>query len=408
MRVLVLSHNLPRFRGDFSGTFVDALCRAMGAEGAQVEVVAPHDVAYDTSLPRPYSLHTYRYAWPASLQTVGYMRSLAGDLKPRRASLLVAPSMLLAGTLACLRRVRLFRPDVIHAHWLLPNGLIGAVASRLTGIPLVVSMPGSDLLVARLNPLSRALARFTLRTASLVTANSHELEGVAYTLGARQEHFDLVIYGVDPQAIRPDPEAGRALRHERGIAPDEFLILAVGRMVPKKGFRYLVEAMPSVLAVSQRARLLFVGNGDERAALESTARQLGVAERVDFAGVVPRHEITAFYNAADVLVMPSVTEPEDGLNVCVLDAMACAKPIVATMVAGNPLVVRDGVNGFLVPERQAWPLAERLARLAPSSELRRRLGSESRRLAEGEFAWPQIARRYLDHFRRLASCGSLE
>lgn len=402
MRVLVLSHNLPRFAGDFSGTFIDALCRATVEAGAEVDVVAPHDAAYDPSPSRPYALHTYRYAWPASLQTVGYMRSLAGDLRVRPLSALVTPAMLAAGVAATLRLAARRRPDVIHAHWLLPNGLIGAVAGALTGIPLVASIPGSDLLVARLNPITRALARFVLGRAALVTANSHELRDVALSMGASPDRFDLIIYGVDPEALRPAPEAGPAVRRELGLAPDQFVVLTVGRMVPKKGYRYLIEAMPALLCRHPSARLVMVGNGDERQALAAQATRLGVADSVVFAGVVPTDRIAGYYNAADVLAMPSVTEPEDGLNVCVLDAMSCAKPIVATDVAGNPLVVHEGRNGYVVPERRPDLLADRLALLADSPEARQAMGRASRQLIEQRFAWRHLARRYLDHFERLS------
>lgn len=401
MRVLVLTHNLPRFAGDFSGTFIDALCRALVDEGEQVHVVAPHDSAYGPLLPRPYGLTTFRYAWPPSVQTVGYTRSLASDLKVKPLSALATPAMLTAGTLACLRTIRHFRPNVIHAHWLLPNGLIGAIASRLTGVPLVVSIPGSDLLVARLNGASRALARFTLSRASLATANSEELRAIAMTLGAAPDRFDLIIYGVDPTVIRPDAAAGAALRTQLAIAPEDFVVLAVGRMVPKKGFRYLAAAFPSLLAQHPRARLVLIGNGDEKAAIERAVSS--VADRCLLAGTVPRDRIAAYYNAADVLAMPSVTEPEDGLNVCVLDAMACAKPIVATTVAGNPLVVADGVNGYLVPERRADLLADRLAALAADPAACRRMGLMSRERAEREFAWSCLARRYMEHFRRIGA-----
>ncbi|MGQ9552527.1 MAG: glycosyltransferase [Anaerolineae bacterium] len=406
MRVLVLTHNLPRFSGDFSGTFVDALCRALANQNSRVDVVAPHDVAYNATFSRPYHLATYKYAWPPSLQTVGYTRSLVGDLKPRPISLLVTPAMLASGVAACLRLIQAQRPDVIHAHWLLPNGLIGAIVSKVTDIPLVVSIPGSDLLVARLNSLTRALARLTLRQAALATANSRELESVAYTLGAHPDRFDLIIYGVDPQSLLPNRESGLALRKRLDIGDSEFVVLAVGRMVPKKGLRYLVEAMPNLLRAAPQARLLLVGNGEQRRALEHLSEQLGVAKKVHFAGVVPRHEIAAYYNAADVLAMPSITEPEDGLNVCVLDAMACAKPIVATTVAGNPLVVHEGVNGCLVPERQPDQLASRLAMLAKDEQKRAAFGAASRKLVEDQFSWSHIAHRYLEHFHRIASLSS--
>lgn len=403
MRVLLLTHNLPRFPGDFSGTFIDALATAMVEKGAEVRVLAPHDAAYGPAMERPYSLDLYRYAWPTSYETVGYMRSMEGDLRPKRASLLATPASLTLGTAAGVRIAREWKPDVIHAHWLLPNGLIGAATSRVTGVPLVTSLPGSDLLVARLNPITRALARYALRHSQLVTANSHELRDVALTLGADEDRFDLIVYGVDPDALRADSLAGEAKRRELGLSPSNFAILAVGRMVPKKGFRYLIQALPQLLARVPTARVVLIGDGDERPNLERMASAMGVRSAVDFVGTVPRDEIVAYYSAADVLAMPSVNEPEDGLNVCVLDAMSCSLPVVATTVAGNSLAVEDGRTGLLVPERRPDLLADALARLYSDRRRMRAMGQAGRQRVEAEFTWSHLATRYLEHFERIAA-----
>ena len=112
------------------------------------------------------------------------------------------------------------------------------------------------------------------------------------------------------------------------------------------------------------------------------------------------------YNAADALVMPSVTRPADGLNVCVLDAMACAKPVIGSTAAGNDLVIRPGVNGFLTPEQDEAALAQAILDLATlPAPARVAMGAASRRLVETEFGWPHLARRYLDHFEALAWLG---
>ncbi len=133
------------------------------------------------------------------------------------------------------------------------------------------------------------------------------------------------------------------------------------------------------------------------------ARDLGLDGHVHWLGRVPFDRMGKVYNAADALVMPSVTRPADGLNVCVLDAMACARPVIGTTAAGNELVIRDGVNGFIVPESDPAALAGAILRLAAMSpEQRRAMGAEGRRLVETEFGWPHLARRYLEHFARLA------
>jgi glycosyltransferase involved in cell wall biosynthesis len=116
---------------------------------------------------------------------------------------------------------------------------------------------------------------------------------------------------------------------------------------------------------------------------------------------VPKDKISRYYNMADLLAMPSVSRPADGLNVCVLDAMSCGKPVIASEAAGNRLAVIDEQTGLIVPEQDAAALAGAIARLAGDPVLRRQMGAAARRRIEEELGWPQLARRYIQHFQRL-------
>ena len=243
MHIGVLTHNYPRFPGDFSGTFIEALCTELARQAQQVTFWAPYDPAFTSGGSNPattnpaVNLQLYRYAPTDKLHTLGYMRSMQSDLALRGSGYLLGPAMMGAGVAQIVRAARRRRPDVLHAHWLLPNGFIGAVASRLLGIPLVISVPGSDAQVANANPLFRAMARFAMRQASLMTANSADLrDGVALLDPAVLTKFDLIIYGTDPNALKPDLAGVAALRNELALSADTFVVLCVGRMVYKKGF----------------------------------------------------------------------------------------------------------------------------------------------------------------------------
>ncbi len=416
MHIAILTHNYPRYPGDFSGSFVAALSDELARQGSRVSVLAPWDPAYDhrqsVQSDQQPQLHLWRYAPRADWHRLGYMRTMEADVRMRGETYWLAPLFFAAGTAATLRWCRQHRPDVIHAHWLLPNGFFGAVASRALGIPLVVSIPGSDALVAGQNPLFRAMARFALKQASLATANSHALRDVAIQqLGANPARFDLIIYGVDPDALRPDPSGVAAQRAEWGIPSDALLLLAVGRMVYKKGFDVLLRALGILkqhghLAPSSALppiHLALIGDGDLWQEWQALAHGLGLDGHVHWLGRVPFDRMGRAYNAADALVMPSVTRPADGLNVCVLDAMACAKPVIGTPAAGNELVIQQGVNGWIVPEQDPDALAGAILHLAALPPAQRpAMGQASRELIDTQFGWPHLARRYLQHFARLA------
>lgn len=406
MRILVLTHNYPRYTGDFSGSFVQALCREWMAQGQEVEVVAPFDPAFDR--PREESqgrgrirLHLFRYIWPAGLHQVGYGRSMQSDLRLRLSGYLLSPFFFLGGILAALRVCRRTRPDILHAHWALPNGFIGAVVSRLLGVPLVVSIPGSDAQVANSNPLFRRMARFAFDRASLITANSGALRDAVLPLGADPAKFEMIVYGVDPARLRPDPAGTAELRAELGIGETDVMLLAVGRMVAKKGFDVLLRALAEPGLRRRPVVGVLVGTGDEWQNWQRLADSLGVEERVRWVGIVPYHEIGVWYNACDLLAMPSVTAPADGLNVCVPDAMSCGKPVVGTTAAGNDLAIVDGETGFLVPEGDPVALAAAIAHLADDPILRQQMGLLGRLRVTTDLGWPVLARRYLERFEEL-------
>ncbi|RMH51806.1 MAG: glycosyltransferase family 1 protein [Zetaproteobacteria bacterium] len=176
-------------------------------------------------------------------------------------------------------------------------------------------------------------------------------------------------------------------------------------MVPKKGFRYLIEALPRIdrlLGRTAPCTLLLVGEGPLREELQRLAERLGVRERVIFAGKVAYRQLPQWYWLADILAMPAVREPADGLNVVVVEAMKYALPVAATDVGGNELVVRDGENGRLCPERDPDGLARCLAELIEDPERRTRMGAAGRRIFRQIASWDRIVEQYERLFRTAA------
>jgi glycosyltransferase involved in cell wall biosynthesis len=402
MHIGVLTHNYPRFPGDFSGVFVEALCEELARQQQRVTVWAPYDPAYRRPLDNAVRLRLYRYAWPDSLHRLGYMRSMHSDLALRLEAYALSPALFVRGIQAVMQDARRNRPDVLHAHWLLPNGFIAAVGQPAVGHPAGDLDPWLRRAGGAQQPALRAMARFALRQATLLTANSADLRDAVTPLGADLHRFDMIIYGADPAALRPDATGVAGLRQQLKIAPDAVVALCVGRMVPKKGFDVLIRALADPILQALPIVGVMVGEGDDKAAWQELAVQLRVADRLRWVGNVPKTEIGKYYNLADFLAMPSVSRPADGLNVCVLDAMSCGKPIIGTPVAGNPLAIVDGVTGVIVPEQDPATLAAALALLAANPGLRRQMGAVARQRIEDELGWPHLARRYITHFERMA------
>jgi 1,4-alpha-glucan branching enzyme len=178
----------------------------------------------------------------------------------------------------------------------------------------------------------------------------------------------------------------------------EQIILSVGRLCWSKGHKYLVDAMPAVLSEFPSARLLLVGDGNQRDHLQHQAEKLGIKDAVGFLGRVSKEKLHLLYCDADVFVHPSLYDP---FPIAVLEAMSMRKSVVATRVGGIPEMITSGVDGLLVEPGNSFQLARAITDILSDSSCIRRLGQEARKRIEKEFTWEAIAKKTLEFYKSL-------
>ena len=277
----------------------------------------------------------------------------------------------LIGTLLTLL-VRRNDFDVLQCMMIYPNGFLGYLVNKLTGLPYFAWIRGNDFYVGKDVWWKRWMIRRVLED-TLVLVQSSEIE-----TDVREEFPDLepdlqvLGNGVDiPEEPRPDPEENR--------------ILFVGRFAPKKGLNYLFDAMEMI---DQDCELVLVGDGTQRKHLERRAEQLDITVR--FEGFVPPDQVDEFYREASVFVLPS-TEGE-GMPNAVLEARAWGVPVVATESGGLPTIIENQSTGILVPMRDSNALAESVSDLLERiSEGRNEIGSAGRNYIHNNHSWSTIA-----------------
>jgi glycosyltransferase involved in cell wall biosynthesis len=190
------------------------------------------------------------------------------------------------------------------------------------------------------------------------------------------------------------------------MGPDQPLVFAAGRLVRKKGFEYLIDAMQPVVACCPKAVLVLGGGGDLEAELRRRAAACGVSDRVIFTGVLPQDDVAALLAAADVAVVPSVRDDAgnvDGLPNVVMEALASATPLVATRAGGIGAVTRDGENALVVPERDPRALARAISALLGDPALRSRIGTTARQEVVRLHSWSHVAERFEEVYRQAKS-----
>jgi glycosyltransferase involved in cell wall biosynthesis len=335
--------------------------------------------------------HFYKYAPVASLSVFGYASAMRDDVSLLGAAWIAAPLALAMGWRTARRVARQQRATLMHAHWVVPGGLTAAMAAP--GLPLVVSLHGSDIYVAETVAAARYAARHTFRRAGFVTACSDDLAQRAVALGADPDRLETVPYGVDLERFRPDPPARTALREQLGGAAGVPIVFSAGRLVKKKGFEYLIDAMSQVPA----ALLALAGEGSLADALRTRALAAGVGDRVRFLGNLPQDRVAAYLAVADIVVIPSVRDDAgnvDGLPNVVLEALAAGTPLVTTGAGGIGAVARPDLTAYVVPERDPAAIASAIRRALADPAAARRLGAAGRELVREQFGWDRVARRF--------------
>lgn len=241
------------------------------------------------------------------------------------------------------RLCRRLRPQVVHArNWGTIDAVIGA---RLAGVPVVIQSEHgralSDLegLHRRRIQVRRLLAPWI---DAHVVVSTHLQRWLIEQVGIGAAKVTLVRNGVDVVRFKPLLERDR-IRQQLGYAPSDLVFGAVGRLDPVKDHRTLLEAFSIVASRHRRSRLIIVGEGPERRALEEVVRRRGLADSVRLVG--QREDVPQWLGIADVFVQPSLME---GMCNALLEAMAVGLPVVATRVGGNPEIVEHGVSGLLV------------------------------------------------------------
>lgn len=396
--LLFLTQTYPRFEGDTAGPFIRDLARGLVRGGDRVTVLAPHAEGVAPSWDDGgVRVITFRYA-PERQEVLGYGRSLEADEKVKGRAALAAPLYMLGARRAVRRQLRGRRFDLVHAHWIVPNGVVAALAVGKT--PLAIGLHGSDVFLAEKGGV-RSLARWALRRSRLLTGCSPELVERVRSLGFPAERSRVIPYGVDIQAFSPGPDRRSIWRQKLGIpvADTAPLLLGVGRMATKKGFQVLMEILPELLAGLPELRVVLAGGGDLLDRFREAARPF--PDRVFFPGSVLRDTLPDLYRAADAFVLPAVHDAKgnvDGLPNVILEAMASGLPVVASGISGIPLAVEDGRTGFLVPEKDPRALLEALRRLLADPAGARAMGERGRLKTEAELTWDAVAARYREGY----------
>jgi glycosyltransferase involved in cell wall biosynthesis len=393
-RILVLTSTFPRWKGDVEPPFVYELSRRL-AVGYEVCVLAPHAPGSE-SRETMDGIHVQRFRYaPDGWQQLAYRGGILANLRKSPALLALVPLFLAAQLLSAVRTLRRESIGIIHSHWLFPQGAIALLARALAGSQarVLCTAHGGDL-YGLTGPVFKIITKMVAGACDHLTVVSRAMRTDLLKIGVEPRKVSVIPMGVDLQhSFMPSVESPR---------PESLLF--VGRLVEKKGLKYLLEAMPHILKRLPEAQLKVVGDGPSRPELEKIVKDLGLRDRVKFLGAIRNEELPAIYQKAGVVVFPSVVSMEgdrEGFGLVIVEALGCGCAIVVTDLPAMQDIVQDGRTALVVEQKNPEQITRAVSRLAKDPDLRRSLGLNGRKDALTRFDWETIMRKYKETFAGL-------
>lgn len=381
MKVLFLTHSFPRRVGDTGGVAVLRLASALRNEDIEVNVVAPAAPgAAERDSFENISIDRFHYA-SHRFDTLASNTSIAQELANSWSARVAMLGFLGAEFTTSVKARRAFEPDLIHAHWWFPNGLVGTWVARMSSRPLVTTLHGADVRLARTVAFSRPGFRHVMHHSAVVTAVSRQLASEA-----------TQVVAVPSPVIAPMPVSTDLFFP--GGNREKKRLLFVGRLNKQTGIELLVHALNRIPDTS--VKLDVVGDGDARDSLEELARGLEVDGRIRWCGVLPQQELADLYRSAAALVVPLAREQ---VPYAAVEAQLCETPVVVVDPTGSSDLVEHDRTGILVRSPDAAELAAAIISLLAREDRGASLGAAARLRALATYAPESVARRYADIYR---------
>lgn len=393
LRVLTFSTLFPSSVRPAHGIFVETRLRELlGSGRVESRVVAP--------VPWFFSGHPKFGEYALGARTPLREKRNGLDVQHPRYVLLpqvgmtLAPFTLALGARAAIQRLldEGFDFDVIDAHYYYPDGVAAALLARHFNKPFTVTARGTDLNLIPGHAIPKRMMQWAAARAHASIGVCSALVDVLRGWNIPKSRLHVMRNGVD--LVRFRPVSQQLARAELGVSGNPVL-LSVGYLIERKGHHIAIDALARLLPTHPNARLVIIGDGEERANLQRRCKDLGVDAHVTFTGNLPNAELFRWYSAADILVLASSRE---GWANVLLESMACGTPVVATRIWGTPEVVACDTAGLLVDVREGVAFARAIADLLGAYPDRAKV----RTYAEG-FSWHSTTDAQLGLFSRIAA-----
>lgn len=392
-KILVTATTFPRWKNDTEPNFVYVLSNLLAKKNYEVIVLVPHHYkAKKFEIMDNLRVYRFPYFYPSRLQKLCYEGGILENLKKSLLARIQVPFLLFFQFIYTLKIIKKEKVDLIHAHWVLPQGFLAAIIKKLYGIHFIATAHAGDIFPLKRSML-KILAGFAIKNSSYLTTNSNFTKNSILKL-RKIKNIEVIPMGVDLNDFNIKNKDNK-LKKKYDVKGN--LMLFVGRLAEKKGTQYLIKAMPIILEKLPKSKLIIVGDGPEREKLVKMTENLNLENNIIFVGKLKHEDLRKYYATADMFVGPSiVTEKGDteGLGVVFLESIASGTCVIGTNVGGIPDIIKHNKTGILVEQKNPNQLANAVLNLLRNKNLQKKLNKNAMKHIKDLYSWGIVADKF--------------
>ena len=390
MSVLVLTSTYPRWEGDTEPAFVHNLNKRL-AENHKIITLAPsYPGAKAKEEMDGVTIIRYRYFFKC-LETLCYQGGILPNIKKSKWKAILVPFLLIGMAIAMAKAHKQFKPRLVHNHWIIPQGIMWALLAKLffKQTPSIITSHGGDLFSLN-GHIFNKLKRFTLNQHNIICVVSEAMKLKASTLTPNPEQIKICPMGVDLTDVFTPPKTNT----------ERTGIIFVGRLVSKKGVRYLLEAIALLNKQNHDASLTIVGDGPERQQLESLTETLQITKQVNFIGSKPQLAVRDLLRSHKIAVFPSIetiSGDQEGLGLTIIEALGCGCIVIASELAAIKDIKKTSEKIYLTTPSSSDSIFQTLNQIFRSQKSDKCDIS----MLKSKFDWEKSVKRYVDLYEKI-------
>ena len=392
-KILVIASTFPRWKNDSSPRFVYDLSENLGSKYKIIVLVPHYRDAKKKEIMGKLEVRRFAYFKPESLQKLCYGGGIIPNMKHSFLAKMQMPLLILSEFFASYSIIKKEHINMLHAHWMLPQGLVGVLLKKLCKVPLLVTVHGSDLFPLK-NKFFKRLQCFVIGNCDSITVNS-EATKKEITHRFPQHSSKIVII---PMGVNVNLFKKMKVQKPKKYTKNKILLF-VGRLSDQKGLQYLVDSMVDLVRYDKHIKLLVIGEGPYEKILRKRINSKDVENHVEFLGSIPTNKVAEYHNFADIFILPSLSNKTgtEALGLSLLEAMASGCAVIGTNVGGISFAIKEGYNGLLVRQKDSHALSHAVITLLKNKGKSLNMGKNAAKFARENYSWEKIS----EDFRKI-------